>query len=66
MILSISNAIMASGVYMISTVLVSRYIIENLHVLTEMHARIVLTLGQLKKFVLESDECNVYSPLKVI
>ena len=66
MILSISNAIMASGVYMISTVLVSRYIIENLHVLTKMHVRIVLTLGQLKKFVLESDECNVSSLLKVI
>ena len=55
MIHSISSAVMASGVFIPSTVLVSKSIIENLCVLTKRHVAIVLTIHQLTRFVLELD-----------
>ena len=52
---SISSAIMESGVFILSTVLVSQLITENLYILTKTHVKNVLIFHQLKRFVLELD-----------
>ena len=55
MIHSILSAIMASGVSIPLTVLMSKLLIENLCVLTKMRVKNVLTFHQLTRFVLELD-----------
>ena len=58
MIHSISSAIMASGVFIPSTLLVSKLIIEKLCILKKKHVTIVSTIHQLTRFVLE---LNIWS-----